>query len=877
MSKLETHYSPKTFEDNIYKFWQDNKFFEPNMQSDQKPFVMVIPPPNVTGVLHMGHGLNNSLQDILARYYRMQGRPTLWLPGTDHAGIATQHVVERKLKEEGKTKHDLGREEFLKKTWQVKEEHQAIIINQLKKIGSSCDWSRERFTLDDGLSTAVRETFVSLYERGLIYQGLYLVNWCSTCGTAIADDEVEYEEKDDFLYYVQYPFSDGSGHLVVATSRPETFFGDSAVAVHPDDDRYKNLHGKELRVPLTNRTIKVITDSYVDMAFGSACLKVTPSHDANDYELGKKHNLEFINILTEDGKLNKNVPSDFVGLSVKEARKLAISQLEAEGLLVKKDPLRHRIGLCYRCNTVIEPYMSKQWFVKMTPLAEKALKALEDGDINFYPKRWENTYTHWMKNIRDWCISRQLWWGHRIPAWYCKDCSEINVSRTDITTCKCGSTNIKQDDDVLDTWFSSWLWPFSTLGWPDKTVDLAKFFPTSTLVTAYDIIFFWVARMVMASLEFTGKVPFKDIYITPLVRDKQGRKMSKSLGNGIDPLEIVNEHGADALKFTIAYLSSQGQDLPLDKESFKFGANFCNKVWNASRYLMMNLEGRTLINNPTLNNLDIWIYDRLNLAIASMNKAVSEYRFDDMAHVVYDYFWKDFCDWYIEGSKIYLYSDDENEKNRALSVALNILEESLRLMHPFIPFITEEIFLKLPNKSANSIMVAPYPKLNAKRDNDLINSAFSVLTDLVGSVRTLRSSSNISMEKKVRLAILLDVSEEIGAIIKEQNVLISTLVKASELSFITNKADADGAVSAMGNGFTAFVFARDLVNIDDEKAKTEKELVKMQALKDGALAKLNNENFLSRANDLAIAKEKGKLAEAESALAKLSDYLQTLK
>ncbi|MDC7241851.1 MAG: valine--tRNA ligase, partial [Spirochaetales bacterium] len=594
--ELEKTYNPGEFEDRIYSYWEDGGYFKPGGDDSKEPFVIVIPPPNVTGVLHMGHGLNNSLQDILIRYQRMQGRPTLWVPGTDHAGIATQNVVERRLKEKGLGRHDLGREKFLEETWKVKEEHHSIISKQLKKIGASCDWSRERFTMDEGLSGAVREVFVSLFERDLIYKGEYLVNWCPSCGTALADDEVEHEEKPGALHHVKYPLSDGSGFIEVATTRPETMFGDTAVAVHPEDERYKDVVGKTIDLPLTDRKIKIITDSYCKMEFGSGAVKITPAHDPNDWDIGNRHNLERVNILNGDGTLNGNVPEAFRGMNVKEGRKATIKALEEGGFLTKIEEQPHQVGHCYRCNTVIEPYMSDQWFVRMQGMADKALKAWEEDRIRFYPKRWENTYKHWLDGIRDWCISRQLWWGHRIPAWTCSDCGELLVTREDPTSCsKCGSSNIEQDPDVLDTWFSSWLWPFSTLGWPEKTADLDKFFPTSSLVTGYDIIFFWVARMIMASEEFLEKAPFRDIYITPLVRDKQGRKMSKSLGNGIDPLDIVEKYGADAMKFTLAYLSAQGQDIPLEMDDIKLGSRFCNKVWNASRYILMNLEGRELL------------------------------------------------------------------------------------------------------------------------------------------------------------------------------------------------------------------------------------------------------------------------------------------
>ncbi|MDA3851067.1 MAG: valine--tRNA ligase, partial [Spirochaetaceae bacterium] len=599
--ELEKNYNPADFEDRIYQYWMDGGFFKPCEDNGKDPFVVVIPPPNVTGVLHMGHGLNNSLQDVIIRYQRMSGRPTLWVPGTDHAGIATQNVVERRLLKEGKSRHDLGREKFIETTWKVKEEHHSIITKQLMKIGASCDWSRERFTMDEGLSKAVREVFVTLYERDKIYQGEYLVNWCPSCGTALADDEVDHEELQGKLYHIQYPLSDGSGHIQVATTRPETMFGDSAVAVHPEDERYTHLVGKTVDLPLTDRKIKIIADTYCKMEFGSGAVKMTPAHDPNDWEVGERHNLEKINILNPDATLNDNVPEAFRGMNVKEGRKATLKALEEGGFLKGQQEQPHQVGHCYRCKTVVEPYMSLQWFVRMDEMGNKAMKAWEEDRIRFYPKKWENTYTAWLRGIRDWCISRQLWWGHRIPAWTCSDCGEISVSRTDLESCpKCDSTNIQQDPDVLDTWFSSWLWPFSTLGWPEQTEDLRRFFPTSTLVTGYDIIFFWVARMIMASEEFLGQVPFRDIYMTGLVRDEKGRKMSKSLGNGLDPLEIVDKYGADAMKFTLAFLSAQGEDIPVGMDSFGIGSRFCNKIWNAARYILMNLEGCDLVDAATL-------------------------------------------------------------------------------------------------------------------------------------------------------------------------------------------------------------------------------------------------------------------------------------
>ena len=763
---------------------------------------------------------------------------------------------------------------FLEETWKVKEEHHSIITKQLMKIGASCDWSRERFTMDEGLSKAVREVFVTLYERDLLYKGEYLVNWCPSCGTALADDEVDHEEKHGKLYDIAYPLSDGSGEIIVSTTRPETMFGDTAVAVHPDDERYTDLVGKTVDLPLTDRKIKIIADSYCKMDFGSGAVKMTPAHDPNDWEVGMRHGLEKINVLNPDGTMNGNTPENLRGLDTKAARKQTLADLEAGGYLKGSKDNPHQVGHCYRCKTVVEPYMSKQWFVRMGGMAEKAISAWKRDEIRFYPKKWENTYARWLEGIRDWCISRQLWWGHRIPAWTCSDCGEMIVSRDDIDACpKCGSKKVEQDPDVLDTWFSSWLWPFSTLGWPEKTADLEKFFATTALVTGYDIIFFWVARMIMSSLEFMGEVPFRDIYMTGLVRDAQGRKMSKSLGNGLDPLEIVDKYGADAMKFTLVYLSSQGEDIPVGMDTFQIGSKFCNKIWNATRYILMNLEGRELVENPELRTVDKWIYHRLNEAVKSMDKAFGSYRFDDMGHGVYEYFWNDFCDWYVEATKLYLYSDDEAEKNRAVTVILNVLEESLRLMHPLLSFLTEEIYRKLPNTEGN-IITALYPQVEEGREDVELSDNFELLQDLVQKVRTLRSEFTIPPSKKIRLAVRCD--ESLLAFFAEAGDLIASLVKAEGISFTAEEGDFAGAVTAVGKGYEAHALIRDLIDMDKEVARMKKTVEKNIKLKAATEKKLANENFTSRAPADIIAKEKEKLEEFEQAIVKMEAYLKDL-
>ncbi len=878
--ELAKVYNPSEFEEKIYQEWNESGSFLPvDSGNGKNPFVIVIPPPNVTGVLHMGHGLNNTLQDVLIRYNRMLGRPTLWVPGSDHAGIATQHVVERELQSRGTSRHEIGREKFVEETWKVKERHHTTIVKQLQKIGSSCDWSRERFTLDAGLSKAVREVFVSLYERGLIYKGNYLVNWCAVCGTALSDDEVEHREKPGKMYKIRYPYADGSGFIEIATTRPETMFGDVAVAVNPEDDRYKELVGKKVILPLTDREIPIIADAYVSMEFGTGMVKITPAHDPNDYEMGKRHNLEQINILSPDGKLNASVPEAYRGMTVENARAAVLDDLRKEDLLVDIQDHIHQIGHCYRCDTVIEPFISDQWFVSMKSMADKALQALYSDAIRFYPKKWENTYIQWLTNIRDWCISRQLWWGHRIPVWYCNDCGEMMVLRNTPDFCQaCGSSNIRQDEDVLDTWFSSWLWPFSTLGWPDSTIDLSTFFPTSTLVTGYDIIFFWVARMIMASLEFMGEVPFRDICMTGLVRDKQGRKMSKSLGNGIDPLKVVDLYGADAMKFTLCFLAAQGNDILLDMDTFKMGSRFANKVWNATRFLLMNLEGKKLLNLQTieLRTIDKWIYHRFNKTAAEVEKAMKVYRFNDATQAVYDFFWNDFCDWYIEASKASLYSDSEAEQNRAVTLLLDILAESMRLLHPFLSFLTEEIYQKLPN-TEGYVISESYPVFNKSKSDEHAEIYFSTLQDVVKKIRTLRSEFSLPPEKKVRVVIKTDEGLAAAQYLIEQKNLIAKFINASEVHFNHEAViSTEGSVPVAGMNFEAFVFIRDAVDVPQEIAKLEKERVKVMKQLDGVNKKLANEKFLKSAPKAVIAKENGKKVEFTEKIQKIDRHLTVL-
>ncbi|MDR1248125.1 MAG: valine--tRNA ligase [Treponema sp.] len=885
--ELEKAFDPKSFEDRIYERWREAGAFKPRPGAGAA-FTVVIPPPNVTGVLHLGHALNNSLQDMVVRFHRMLGESVLWAPGTDHAGIATQNVVEKRLKAKGQSRHDLGREKFVEEAWKVKREHHAVITRQLQRIGASVDWSRERFTLDEGLSRAVREVFVTLYERDLLYKGNYLVNWCSGCGTALSDDEVEHEDTPGKMYHLRYPLAGAPGEFIqIATTRPETMLGDTAVAVHPEDGRYRALAGKNVVLPLTGREIPVVQDDYVDKEFGTGAVKITPAHDPNDWELARRHGLPVINILSPDGKLNDAVPEKYRGLTVRQAREAVLEDLKVGGFYIKEEDITHAVGHCYRCHTVIEPFLSEQWFVRMKPLAEKALAAWRRGDLVFYPRKWENTYQHWLENIRDWCVSRQLWWGHRIPAWICGDCGKTAVSRTDLEACPhCGSKNIDQDPDVLDTWFSSWLWPFSVLGWesPDsKTDDLSRFYPTTALVTAYDIIFFWVARMIMAGLEFTGKAPFRDIYIHGLIRDKQGRKMSKSLGNGLDPLELVDEFGADALKFTLAFMCAQGQDLLVDKESFKMGSRFANKVWNASRYILMNLEGRALVENPGLLPADQWIYSRLNAAAGAITEAFLSYRYNDAAQRAYEFFWNDFCDWYVEASKLSIKHGADAEKDRAVTVLLDVLLESLKLLHPLLPFVTEEIYGKLAvamgaaigENAADMLINAAYPVYDERRRDPGAEEDFAFLQELVALVRTLRSECAITPEKKVR--VLVRLGEERGKLLGESTELVKLLAGIGTLEIAVGEGEGSrpqGSIAVAGSSFEVFVYVAGTADLAQLKQKLTRDIEKDRKFINALETKLANEQFIKNAPPDLVAGERQKLEDALKRTVKLESYIR---
>ncbi|MEI0562551.1 valine--tRNA ligase [Brachyspira pulli] len=880
---LEGSYTPKNIEDKLYKFWKESGFFHAVMDKNKEPYSIVIPPPNVTGVLHMGHGLNNTLQDILIRFHRMLGKCTLWMPGTDHAGIATQNVVERRLKAEGKNKYDLGREEFVKKTWEVANDHHSTIIKQLEKIGCSCDWDRERFTLDEGLSNAVREVFVELYNQGLIYRGKYLINYCPSCGTALANDEVEHEEVAGALYHVKYQIEGKDEYIEIATTRPETILADVAIAVHPEDERYAHLTEQDVLIlPIVGRKLRLVKDTYVDKEFGTGALKITPAHDPNDFAIAQRHNLEIINILNADGTFNENTPANYQGKTVKEARALILKELEEIGAFVGKDNIKHQVGHCYRCHNVVEPYYSDQWFVKMKPLAEKAYKAVNDGNTKIYPERWINTYNHWMTDIRDWCISRQLWWGHRIPVWYCDDCGEMMVSKTDVTECsKCKSKNIHQDEDVLDTWFSSWLWPFSTFGWPEKNEELEYFYPTTALVTGYDILFFWVARMIMAGTHFMNDVPFKDVYLNGLIRDKIGRKMSKSLGNGIDPIEIIDEHGADAFRFTLSFITSLGgQDIWLDRELFKMGGKFANKIYNSAKYIFGNIDDNLNIkdlDSYTLENKDKWILSRLQKAIESTTQKLKEYRFDEASQTIYKFYWNEFCDWYIEISKFDL--KDENKKEKTIAVLLYVLEESMAMIHPFMPFITEEIYSNLPkhNIDSKALIIREYPKANTKYIFEDIEKDFNLIQDIVSGIRNSRSSFNLPPNKKLDV-IIRYTSDYFKNTVESYKDIISALSLTESLNIVSS-SDSErnkGSFVKVFEGGEINVNLVGIIDLEAEKKRLEKEAAGYKKDLEAVNKKLSNENFMKKAKQEAIDTENRKKKEFEDKLKGIEEVLSSL-
>ncbi|MDD3376056.1 MAG: valine--tRNA ligase [Candidatus Riflebacteria bacterium] len=877
---LPKAYEPNESENSTYNAWETNNCFHADENSDKKKYAIVIPPPNVTGMLTMGHVLNNTLQDILIRYHRMQGLEAVWIPGTDHAGIATQNVVEKALAKEKISRHDLGREKFVEKVWEWKEKYGGIILKQLRKLGCSCDWTRERFTMDEGLSDAVQKSFIKLYQDGLIYKGKYIINWCPRCRTALSDEEKIPEDTNGSLWYMRYPLKDKKGYIVIATTRPETMLGDTAVAVNPTDERYKDLIGQKLILPFTGREIPILADDYVDKSFGTGAVKITPAHDPNDFELGRRHNLEQLIIMDETGVMNENA-FEFAGMDRFEAREAIVKRLEEENLLEKIEAHSLAVGHCERCKTVIEPYLSDQWFVKMKPLAEKAIKAYKDGTLRFTPNRWGNVYLHWMENIRDWCISRQLWWGHRIPAYTCQDCKEIVVSEKAPSRCpKCSSHNIIQDSDVLDTWFSSWLWPFSIMGWPENTQTLKKFYPTDTLVTGPDIIFFWVARMVMAGYHFVGECPFSDVYFTSIVRDMKGRKMSKSLGNSPDPLDIIEKYGADALRYTVVSLAPVGQDIRFSENKVEIGRNFANKLWNASRFVLMNLtDSDASIKTPLpqlekLNSVDRWILSRMSYAVDQVktNLSAGSFKFNDALKNVYEFIWNDFCDWYIEMSKSVLFGSDLERKSEVQQVLTTCLDTALRLLHPFMPFVTEEIWQKLPG-SEGFLMEQPFPEHNAKFVNVPLEEEISDLMSAVRVIRNMRVSANISPAKKLRIKVVQHQSLSNVFAIHEN--LIKALAGVENLETVNTKPS--GHLIGLMDSTEICLDLAGIIDIQTELLRIEKEIDNTEKNMAKISGKLENESFVSRAPSEVVEKIRTDVEGYKEQLAKLQEYQKELR
>ena len=881
MSKeLAKTYDPKGIEDRIYQNWLDKKYFHAEVDRSKKPFTIVMPPPNVTGQLHMGHALDNTMQDILIRYKRMQGYNALWQPGTDHAAIATEVKVIQKLKEQGIDKNDIGREEFLKHAWEWKEEYGGRIVNQLKKLGSSADWDRERFTMDEGCSKAVEEVFVKLYNKGYIYKGSRIINWCPVCKTSISDAEVEHVDQDGFFWHINYPIVGEEGRFVeIATTRPETLLGDTAVAVNPEDERYQDLVGKMLKLPLTDREIPVIADSYVDKEFGTGCVKITPAHDPNDFEVGKRHNLPEINIMNDDATINE-LGGKYAGMDRYEARKAMVADLDALGLLVKVVPHTHSVGTHDRCKTTVEPMIKPQWFVKMQEMAKPAIEALKKNELNFVPDRFDKIYLHWLENIRDWCISRQLWWGHRIPAYYCDECGEVVVAKEMPKVCpKCGCTHFKQDEDTLDTWFSSALWPFSTLGWPDKTEDFDYFYPTDVLVTGYDIIFFWVIRMVFSAIEQTGKVPFHHVLIHGLVRDSQGRKMSKSLGNGIDPLEIIDQYGADALRLTLITGNAPGNDMRFYMERVEASRNFANKVWNASRFIMMNLEKAEVpgeMPKDQLTAADKWILSKVNTLAKEVTENMDKYELGIAVQKVYDFIWEEFCDWYIEMVKPRLYNDGDTTKSAALWTLKTVLVNALKLLHPYMPFITEEIFCTLQSEE-ESIMISKWPEFIEEWHFAEDEAAVEMIKEAVRGIRNVRTGMNVPPSKKAKVFVVSE-SENVRNTFENGKVFFATLGSASE---VTVQADCSGidedAVSAVLPEAVIYMPFAELVDIDKEIERLQKEeqrLTKELARVNGMLS---NERFMSKAPESKVAEERAKLEKYSQMMDQVKERLTHLQ
>lgn len=886
---LEGKFEPKSFEEEIYQEWNDKGYFKPSEDKTKEPYTIVIPPPNITGKLHMGHALDETLQDILIRYKRMQGYNTLWVPGTDHASIATEAKIVENLKKEGITKEDLGREGFLEKAWEWKEEYGGTILNQLKKLGCSCDWSRERFTMDEGLSNAVKHVFVELYKKGLIYRGKRLINWCPYCDTSISDIEVEYEEEPTHLWHIKYPIKGEEGkYVIVATTRPETMLGDTGVAVHPSDERYKDLVGKMVVLPIMNKEIPIIADEFVETEFGTGAVKLTPAHDPNDYTAAVKHNLEILEVFDENFKMGNLVP-EYQGMELLEARQKIVERLEKEGYLIKTEDYTHNVGKCYRCHHTIEPHISEQWFVKMEPLAKPAIEAVKNKETRFIPERYEKTYFNWMENIQDWCISRQIWWGHRIPAYYCEECGEVIVAEQELQKCpKCGSAHLKQDEDTLDTWFSSALWPFSTLGWPEKTEDFEYFYPTSTLVTGYDIIFFWVARMIFSAIEHTGKPPFKDVFIHGIVRDSQGRKMSKSLGNGIDPLEIIDQYGTDALRFSLVLGISAGNDIRYMPEKLEQASNFANKVWNAAKFVSSNLADEQKVRDfcyeafeknkayePSCFRLeDKWILNKFDKLVVDVTKNIDNYDLGIALDKIYSFIWNEFCDWYIEMVKPRIYSEDNNIKVPVSDVLSHILASSLKLLHPFMPFITEKIYSHLIVFGTEDLIVAKWPDIREKFAFDKEEEFVEKLKKLIVEIRNVRATRNIHPSKKSEL---IFVTNQYEKEIKEAEEILLKLGFGTKVTIQKDRTGLpENAIAIMQDDIELYMPLEDLVDLEEEKKRLQEEKTKLEAEVARGQKMLSNPGFVNKAPEAKINEEKAKLAKYEEMLAKVEERLGNL-
>ncbi|PLV57190.1 valine--tRNA ligase [Thermotoga sp. SG1] len=865
MAELSTRYNPAEIETKWYRYWEEKGYFTPKGVGEK--FSIVIPPPNITGRIHMGHALNITLQDIVVRYKRMKGYDVLWVPGEDHAGIATQNAVEKfLLQTQGKTREEIGREKFLEITWEWANKYRKEIREQIKALGASVDWTRERFTLDEGLSRAVRKVFVELYKKGLIYRGKYIVNWCPRCKTVLSDEEVEHKEHQSKLYYVKYPVKDSDEYIVVATTRPETMLGDTAVAVHPEDERYKDFVGKTLILPLVGREIPVVADKYVDPKFGTGAVKVTPAHDPNDYLIAQRHDLPMVEIFDDNARINET-GGKYRGLDRYEAREKIVKDLEEQGFLVKIEDYTHSVGHCYRCDTVIEPKLSDQWFVATKPLAKRGIEAVEKGEIKFFPERWTKVYLNWMYEIRDWCISRQLWWGHRIPVWYCQDCGHINVSEEDVEKCeKCGSTNLKQDEDVLDTWFSSALWPFSTLGWPEETEDLNRYYPTDLLVTGFDIIFFWVARMIMMGYEFMNEKPFSHVYIHQLVRDKYGRKMSKSLGNGIDPLEVIDEYGADPMRFTLAILAAQGRDIKLDPRYFDAYKKFANKIWNATRFVLMNLEDYREVPLENLKTVDKWILARLNKTVKEVTSALENYDFNIAARAVYNFFWDEFCDWYIEASKPRLKT---GERHLVQTILVKTLDTSLRLLHPFMPFLTEELWQKLP-VDGESITIAKWPEVEEEHIDETAEKEFTRLMNMIRGVRNVRAEMNLPQSQRVKIFVKgLEITNEM-------DLLLKSLGNIEEITIVNEKPQKT-ATAYVEENVEVYVNLGGLIDFEKEKERLKQNMEKIKKEIDRLEKKLSNKDFLEKAPEEVVEETKERLESNIERIKRLEAILKDLE